>query len=185
MKSIKDYAEYKNISYEAVRKQVVRYRDELEGHIHVQNRTQYLDEYAEQFLDEKRAANPVIIVQESKDEKIQELSDRVEQYLLKIAELQDKIINRDEEIMRLKDSLTDATIEITQLKGLLEVKKEEGDQKESENTEVAEVEQELEQIPEEVEQEQQEPGTAEVKMQLQYETTEQAKPRKKWWLFWK
>lgn len=158
MKSIKDYAEYKNISYEAVRKQVVRYKDELDGHIHVQNRTKYLDEYAEEFLDAKRAASPVVVIQESKDEKIQELSDRVNEYLIKIAELQDKIINRDEEIIKLKDSLTDANIEITQLKGLLEVKKEKIDSTESENPEV-----ECEAVGVEKEQE---------------------KPQKKWWQFW-
>ena len=55
MISIKDYAKNKGVSYEAVRKQVNRYKDELDGHIHKQNRTQYLDDEAVTFLDSKRA----------------------------------------------------------------------------------------------------------------------------------
>lgn len=42
MISLKDYAKNKNVSYEAVRKQVNRYKTELEGHIHKVNRTQYM-----------------------------------------------------------------------------------------------------------------------------------------------
>lgn len=169
MKSIKDYAEYKNISYEAVRKQVVRYRDELEGHIHVQNRTQYLDEYAEEFLDAKRAANPVVVIQENKDEEIHQLKERIETYLIKIAELQDKIIMRDERIDQLRDSLMDAEAEITQLKGLLEDKQEKTDQT---NLDISESESEQEvQKPE-----------SEMKNEKEQELVQQ---QKKWWQFWK
>ena len=39
MISLKDYAKNKGVSYEAVRKQVSRYREELEGHIQKVNRT--------------------------------------------------------------------------------------------------------------------------------------------------
>lgn len=54
MISLKDYAKNKNVSYEAVRKQVNCYKTELERHIHKVNRTQYLDDEAVPFLDSKR-----------------------------------------------------------------------------------------------------------------------------------
>ena len=54
MVSLKEYAKNKGVSYEAVRKQVNRYKDELKGHISKVNRTQYLDEEAVAFLDSKR-----------------------------------------------------------------------------------------------------------------------------------
>lgn len=83
--SLKDYAKMKNITYEAVRKSVVRYREELEGHIIVEGKTQYLDEYAVAFLDEKRQKNPVVIIQESKDERIAALEAENAELLRKYA----------------------------------------------------------------------------------------------------
>lgn len=73
MISMKDYAEQKNISYEAVRKSVARYKDELEGHIIKVDRTQFLDDEAVAFLDEKRQKSPVVIIQQSKDDEIEQL----------------------------------------------------------------------------------------------------------------
>lgn len=71
MISIKDYAVQKKVSYEAVRKQLKRYKKILQNHITVQNRTRYLDDYAVNFLDQKRASSPVIIVQQTKDDEIE------------------------------------------------------------------------------------------------------------------
>lgn len=71
MISIKDYAKQKNVSYEAVRKQLVRYKDELQSHITTKNRMRFLDDYAVNFLDQKRASSPIIIVQMDKDEEIE------------------------------------------------------------------------------------------------------------------
>ena len=89
--SLKDYAAQKNISYEAVRQQVVRYKDELEGHIIRDGRQQFLDEEAVLFLDAKRQKNPVAIIQQSKDEQIEELDNQVKQLLIKTAAQADRI----------------------------------------------------------------------------------------------
>lgn len=89
--SLKDYAAQNNISYEAVRQQVVRYKDELEAHIIRDGRQQFLDEEAVAFLDGKRQKNPVSIIQQSKDEAIEELRLEKEQLLLKVAAQADKI----------------------------------------------------------------------------------------------
>lgn len=78
MITIKEYAEHKNVSYEAVRQQVVRYRNELEGHVFIQGRTQYMDEEAVAFLDQKRAANPVVVMEEQKNDELEALQMKVE-----------------------------------------------------------------------------------------------------------
>ena len=44
MITIKDYAKQKGVSYEAIRKQIKRYEDELEGHLVKQNRFLMLDD---------------------------------------------------------------------------------------------------------------------------------------------
>lgn len=89
--SLKDYAAQKNISYEAVRQQVVRYKDELEGHIIRDGRQQFLDEDAVSFLDAKRQKNPVAIIQQNKDEQIEALEEQVKQLLVKTAAQADRI----------------------------------------------------------------------------------------------
>lgn len=59
--SLRDYAKLHNITYEAVRQQVARYREELGEHIVIDGRQQFLDEAAVAFLDTKREKNPVVI----------------------------------------------------------------------------------------------------------------------------
>lgn len=89
--TLRDYAEQNKISYEAVRKQVARYQNDLEGHLIRKGRQQFLDETAVSFLDEKRKSNPVVLVQRDKDEQIEELERQVKQLLVKTAAQADKI----------------------------------------------------------------------------------------------
>ena len=83
--TLREYARQKNVSYEAVRKQVVRYKDELDGHIIQDGRQQFLDEEAVVFLDAKRQKNPIAIIQQNKDEQIAQLQEEVKQLLIKTA----------------------------------------------------------------------------------------------------
>lgn len=89
--SLKDYAKENNVSYEAVRQQVVRYKDELGCHVIRDGRQQFLDEDAVAFLDSKRQKNPVAIIQIDKDEKIEELENQVKQLLIKTTDQADRI----------------------------------------------------------------------------------------------
>ena len=73
MISLKEYAKQNHITYEAVRAQVKRYREQLDDHIIQDGRSQYLDDIAVAFLDERRQKNPVVVYQQSKDEAIEEL----------------------------------------------------------------------------------------------------------------
>lgn len=174
MISLKDYAKKKNVSYEAVRKQVNRYRDELGDHLYKKDRTQYLDEEGEAFLDRKRASNPVILLEHDKDEQIDELKQQNESLKIKIMELQDQLIKskdqlleRDQQLIELKDQLY-----------LLTTKKEELDQEssdESEDTEELTMDgsEETEEL------------TAETIKQPDIQPLDDIKPEKKWWQFWK
>ena len=103
MKSIKEYAKQKQVSYEAVRKQINRYKKELGNHIQKVGRTQYLDEEAEQFLNEKRNTSPVVLVQASKDEELGELRKEKEMLLLKVAELQDQLLKEKDQVKSLQE----------------------------------------------------------------------------------
>lgn len=97
MLSFKDYATQHNISYESVRKQADKYKEQLEGHIVFQNKTRYLDEFAISFLDEHRGAvgaTAVILHEEvqSKTERNEQLESENKELLRKIALLQDQVI---------------------------------------------------------------------------------------------
>lgn len=96
MESIKNYAKARNISYEAARKQVKRYAAELEGHICTQNRTQYLDNYAVELLDSHRQSSPIVIMQQDKDDELQQLRQENKALLQQVAALQDKLLTAQE-----------------------------------------------------------------------------------------
>lgn len=101
--TLRDYAKQNNISYEAVRKQVVRYQDELAGHLIKDGRQQFLDEEAVAFLDARRQKNPVAIIQIEKDEKIEHLENENKQLLLKLATVQDALLAEKEKTQQLLD----------------------------------------------------------------------------------
>ena len=89
--SLKDYAKQNHISYEAVRQQVVRYKNELGAHIIQDGRQQFLDEEAVAFLDSKRQKNPVVVYQQDKDEQIDVLKKEIEKLLAEKTAYADKV----------------------------------------------------------------------------------------------
>lgn len=95
--SIKDYAKSKNVSYEAIRSQIKRFSKELDKHIYKIKKTRYLDEYAINFLDERRKDNPIIILEENKEEEIQRLKQENENLKSMLLQTQNKIISLQEE----------------------------------------------------------------------------------------
>lgn len=94
--SIKDYARARKITYEAARQQVKRYEKELQGHIHRQNRTQYLDDYAVGLLDDHRQQNPIVIVNQDRDAELEQLRSENKTLLQQVAMLQDKLLAAQE-----------------------------------------------------------------------------------------
>ena len=112
MISFKEYADEHRISYESVRKQVVRYKKELSGHVEKRNRRQYLDDYAVKFLNERRNTNAVEILSEdmkSEGAKNEALQEENKQLLYQIAKLQDQL--REAEKEKGKIQLIEANIQ--------------------------------------------------------------------------
>ena len=91
MITIKDYAKQKGVFYEAIRKQIKRYEDELEGHLVKQNRFLMLDDEAVQFLDSKRSENPVIVYEQNKDEELEQLRHENKVLLIQMNTVQDQL----------------------------------------------------------------------------------------------
>lgn len=101
MISIKEYAQNNNISYEAVRQQVARYRTELGDHVVRDGRQQFLDDEAVAFLDERRQKNPIVIYQASKDEEIERLHGENEGLLRELNAAKDRIIAQQDRLFEL------------------------------------------------------------------------------------
>ncbi len=99
MITIKDYAKQKGVSYEAIRKQIKRYEDELEGHLVKQNRFLMLDDEAVRFLDSKRSENPVIVYEQNKDEELEQLRHENKVLLIQMNTVQDQLGNVQQKLI--------------------------------------------------------------------------------------
>lgn len=95
MISLKDYAKECGVTYEAVRQQVKRYQTDLEGHIHRQGKTQYLDDAAVAILDSHRSEKPMVVYEAGYDRlaaENEELKRKLEQARDKIIDVQDRLL---------------------------------------------------------------------------------------------
>lgn len=101
MKTIKQYAEEQGVSYEAIRKQIGTYREDLKEHIIVKGRTQYLDAWAVDFLTQKRKENPVILLSQEKVEEVEDMRQQIETLRTQLLLAQNALIKSQEE--RIKD----------------------------------------------------------------------------------
>lgn len=101
--TIRQFARDQHISYEAVRKQVVRYADQLEKHIIRENRTQYLDKFAVEFLKERRRESPIVVVTQDQDGEIESLKAEVETAKAEIEALKTKLMSAQTELLKEKD----------------------------------------------------------------------------------
>ncbi len=102
--SLREYARIKSISYEAVRQQVTRYREELGDHVVKDGRQQFLDEEAVAFLDERRQKSPVVIYQENKDEELERLRAERQQLLEELNDAKNRIIAQQDRLYELATS---------------------------------------------------------------------------------
>lgn len=97
MTTIRDYARDHRVSYEAIRSQVSRYREDLDGHIITKGRTKYLDDFAVEFLNSKRKDDPVSVVTVEKSEIIDSLRDQVEALKNELMTTQKRVIELQSE----------------------------------------------------------------------------------------
>jgi len=143
MTSMKDLAQKNGVTYEAVRQLVNRYAAELEGHIHQEGRTKYLDDYAVEFLDSKRQANPVVIYDTNKDEEIVRLENENKILLLKLNETQEKIVHLQDRLLEAASTPALLTAAQMELAGVKSRADEQAQELQQVRTELAGREQEL------------------------------------------
>ena len=101
--TLKQYAEDQKISYEAVRKQVVRYAEELSDHVIKKDRTQYLDEVAVKFLTEKRRESPIVLVNMDQSEENQRLKEQLEMLKAQLMTAQNELLKEKDRVIELQD----------------------------------------------------------------------------------
>ena len=128
MVSIRDYAKMNNVSYEAIRQQVKRYEDELNGHIIKQNRTQFLDDVSVDILDQHRKENPVVIINKDTDSRLKQLEDENKNLLIKVAQQADKISQLNEDLKNKIEQMTSLLLENNEKTLLLEQKKDQAEE---------------------------------------------------------
>lgn len=114
MISIKDYAQENGVTYEAVRQQVVRYKDELAGHIRKQGRTQYLDDVAVAILNDHRAQNPVVVYNKDAGEQLRNLQAQVDELVQNEKVLLAKIAAQADQIAQLAQWKADNALAIAE-----------------------------------------------------------------------
>ena len=103
--TIRQYSESQNVSYEAVRKQIVRYANELKEHIVRKNRTQYLDEWAVAFLTERRRENPVVLASVDNDEENERLRKEVEALRVQLMAAQNELLKSQGERLKVQERI--------------------------------------------------------------------------------
>lgn len=135
MITVKEYADRRNKSVQAVYKQLRREKNKrrLEGHLIKQNRMTYLDEEAIKILDEGQNVSIILVDQETKNEEKDELSeykDRVANLIETNNQLRDqqdllknKIINLQDELKVKTEQMTSLLLENKEKTLLLEQKK--------------------------------------------------------------
>lgn len=101
--TLKQYADDQGISYEAVRKQVIRYAEELSDHIVTQDRKKYLDQYAVKFLTERRRESPIILMNMDQNEENQRLKEEIESLRVKLMTAQNELLKEKDRIISLQD----------------------------------------------------------------------------------
>ena len=142
MVSIQEYADKQKVSYEAVRKQLKRYAKELQGHINVQNRKQYLDEFAENFLNEKRKQSPIVVVETAKKEEFEAAKAQIESMKQTIMDLQNQLNASKDKIMALQEEKLTLIEERGKNQLLLELKDKSEQELQEAKLKVAELEKE-------------------------------------------
>ena len=106
MLSIKDYAERKGVSTQAVYKQLKTHEKALEGHIQKISGKRYLDDEAVAYLDAQSENTPSVIVQNGTDELVEELRAENERLKLKVEFLQEQMIH---EMMKQNERIQELT----------------------------------------------------------------------------
>ena len=142
--SISELAAEVGVSYEAVRRNVVRYKKELEGHITTVDKKQLLDEYAVDFIKGKRRESPVVVKVESASEAVEAYKQEVEDLKRRLIGIQERILELEHENRNLIESrirceylTTQHQEDMERIRGLYEQQDADRDQLRQLNSQVA------------------------------------------------
>lgn len=118
--TLKEYAQNKGVTYEAIRRQVAKYESELRGHIVIRDRTKYLDEYAQDFLSKRRRLSPVVVKVEDSTEATENLEKTVEALRAQLMGAQNELLSAQKRIIELQDERSSMIETQTRYTALLE-----------------------------------------------------------------
>ena len=104
VRKIKDFAQEQGVSYEAIRRQVKKYAEDLEGHIITKGKTQYLDSYAMDFLADRRKESPIILLNQNINAELEETKLELEKMQKLLLEAQQRIILLQEDNIKAIES---------------------------------------------------------------------------------
>ena len=149
--TIKQYAESQNVTYEAVRKQIVGYGEELKDHIVRKGRTQYLDEWAVEFLTKRRRENPIILLSQDKDEAIELLKSQVETLRVQLMTAQNELLKEKDRIIELQDEAKKTIEDRARYTALLEDNKAKEEKLKEVESQISEIRKESEDLSREIE----------------------------------
>lgn len=105
--SVREYAKSRFITYEAARRQVIRYKKELLGKIEIKSRTQYLTDQAIEFLDQHRKDSPVTVYKEKERQETETQKIELEDLRSKYTALLEKVTMMQAEHARERIALND------------------------------------------------------------------------------
>ena len=118
--TLKQFADDQGITYEAVRRQVIRHADKLQGHIVKKNRTQYLDDEAVKILKDRRRESPIVLQTIDQSEEIDRLTDQIESLKAQLMTAQNELLKEKDRIISLQGELREGIEERAKYAALLE-----------------------------------------------------------------
>lgn len=98
MITVKEYAEQKGVSHQAVYKQLQTHAEELKPFIVMNGRTRMLTDEAVAILEQYRETNPQIIERTNDKERVEELENQIKIFLTRENELERKVAKLSEEL---------------------------------------------------------------------------------------
>lgn len=101
--TLKEYAATRGIAYEAVRRQLRTYANDLEGHIGMNGNARTLDDFAVEYLDTKRAKPPVVVMSTRAEQDIPDASiEEIAALKTKIEELSTQLIAAQQHLIEVQ-----------------------------------------------------------------------------------
>ena len=103
--TIKALASQQKVSYQSIWKLVVKYENELSGHIVTKNQVRYLDPEAVDYILQKRRDHPLVAMNDDQSAIIESQIREINELKAKIDALQEQIKSRDGMIIEIQKDL--------------------------------------------------------------------------------